>query len=376
MAHEYPVRYAQRLVFRVMRSLERFAHSPGSQWTADALDQAFRRRRQRRLYRNARHAFTTFLESVGRLTPPADNGPHASVFAAYRRFLSEVRGLARATILQHLAEVGALLRHALPEGQPLKRLTAEYIDLHIERRARQVSRGTLRTSVGALRAFLSYCFEHHLITTRLDCLDRPVGFRNEQPPRALDWRLIQQFLRSIKRTGRTGWRDFMILHLMAHYGLRTGETTRLTVDSINWSARTLLIEQFKTHSWLSLPLIDQTLDLLQRYLREGRRRSQRRELFLCAGSPARPMTNIAVSHMFKVRARQSGLPIAHASAYALRHSFAMRLFARGVGMKAIGDLMGHNSLASTSVYLRLQSDVLRGVALPVPTKAETLGGVA
>jgi site-specific recombinase XerD len=45
----------------------------------------------------------------------------------------------------------------------------------------------------------------------------------------------------------------------------------------------------------------------------------------------------------------------------------MRLFERGVGMKAIGDLMGHRNLISTGVYLRLQADMLREVALPVPT---------
>ena len=56
--------------------------------------------------------------------------------------------------------------------------------------------------------------------------------------------------------------------------------------------------------------------------------------------------------------------------YSLRHSFAMRLFARGVGIKAIGDPTGHNSLVSTAVYLRLQTSVLRHVALPVPTKVE------
>ena len=86
------------------------------------------------------------------------------------------------------------------------------------------------------------------------------------------------------------------------------------------------------------------------------------------------MTKSNVSQMFKMRARRSGLPIEQASAYALRHSFAMRLFACGVGIKAIGDLMGHNSLASTSVYLRIQSDVLREVALPVPTKLKAVGG--
>jgi site-specific recombinase XerD len=45
-------------------------------------------------------------------------------------------------------------------------------------------------------------------------------------------------------------------------------------------------------------------------------------------------------------------------------------------MKAIGDLMGHRSLVSTSIYLRLQVDALREVALTVPGHAEPIGGVA
>lgn len=371
---EYPPRYAQRLVFRTLRSLEGSECPPDSKWTVDALERAFRRKRQRRLYRHARRAFAAFLESLGRLAPRVDNSPHASVLAAYQRFLSEVRGLAPTTIVQHLAEVGALLRYALPEGEPLKRLTADAVELYIQCRARGVSRVFLRTVVTYLRAFLSYCFEYRLVATRFDAPDQPVGFRHERPPRALEWSIVQQLLRSIKRTDQTSWRDFTVLHLMAHYGLRTGEITRLKIDSIDWSARSLLVEQVKTHSWLTLPLIDETLDLLRRYLKEGRRQSRCHALFLSAFSPARPMTKCSVSQMFKMRARRSGLPIEQASAYALRHSFAMRLFARGVGIKAIGDLMGHHSLASTSVYLRLQSDVLREVALPVPTKLEAVGG--
>lgn len=35
-------------------------------------------------------------------------------------------------------------------------------------------------------------------------------------------------------------------------------------------------------------------------------------------------------------------------------------------MKAIGDLLGHSDLESTSVYLRLQTEALRNVALPLP----------
>jgi site-specific recombinase XerD len=44
----------------------------------------------------------------------------------------------------------------------------------------------------------------------------------------------------------------------------------------------------------------------------------------------------------------------------------MRLLQRGVGVKAIGDLLGHHSLEATCVYLRLDTSALRAVALPVP----------
>ena len=372
--HDYSVDYAQRLVFHTMRSLDASNVLPGSRWTSKQLEKAFRHVRHRGMYQHARHSFGVFLKSVGRLTPPQDNSPHASVLAAYRSYLSEVRGLVPTTIAQHIAEARVLIRHALPNGKPLKHLNAETIEEHIERRARGISRGSLRLIVGYLRTFLRYCFDHRLIPMRLDLIDRPVSFDEELLPRALDWPLVQKFLRSIDRKDRSGWRDFMMLHLMAYYGLRPGEVTRLSVNSIHWEARTLLVEQPKTRSWLTLPLMNETLDLLRRYLREGRRQSQRGELFSSSRAPYRPVLRTSVTYMFKRRARTSGLPIAHASPCFLRHSFAMRLFARGVGIKAIGDLMGHNSLASTSVYLRLQTDMLRDVALPVPKAVVTTRG--
>ena len=87
---------------------------------------------------------------------------------------------------------------------------------------------------------------------------------NELPPRALDWPVIRRLLSSIDRTDRGGWRDFMMLHLMAQSGLRPGEVAHLTFKSIDWTARTLLVQQQKTRSWLTLPLKDESVSLLRR----------------------------------------------------------------------------------------------------------------
>lgn len=83
-------------------------------------------------------------------------------------------------------------------------------------------------------------------------------------------------------------------------------------------------------------------------------------------SPAGGLRHYAVISIFAKRARLSGLPLQSRSSYVLRHAFAMRLLHRGVGVKAIGDLLGHHSLESTCVYLRIDTDMLRSVALPVP----------
>jgi site-specific recombinase XerD len=47
-----------------------------------------------------------------------------------------------------------------------------------------------------------------------------------------------------------------------------------------------------------------------------------------------------------------------------------------VGIKAIGDLLGHSGLESTAVYLRLHAEALRDVALPMPAGTMTAGGLS
>jgi integrase len=140
------------------------------------------------------------------------------------------------------------------------------------------------------------------------------------------------------------------------------------MSSIDWAAETLTVEQHKTRSTLVLPLAPRTLRLLRRYVGIYRPHTTHwSQLFLRIRSPIRPLKHYGVIDVFAYRARQSGLPLESASAYALRHAFAMRLLRRGVGIKAIGDLLGHRSLEATAVYPRADIEMLRVVGLPVPS---------
>jgi site-specific recombinase XerD len=47
----------------------------------------------------------------------------------------------------------------------------------------------------------------------------------------------------------------------------------------------------------------------------------------------------------------------------------MHLLRQGISLKTIGDLLGHRRSESTGVYLRLDVEDLRGVALPLPSSS-------
>ena len=50
----------------------------------------------------------------------------------------------------------------------------------------------------------------------------------------------------------------------------------------------------------------------------------------------------------------------------LRHSFATNLHQHGTGVKELADLLGHQSLESTTIYTRVNLPQLRMVAMPWP----------
>jgi site-specific recombinase XerD len=331
---------------------------------------------QPKQFSGARRAFACFLRDRGQWIDTPLRCRHSVLINTYEKYLQEVRGLAVATIDQQLRYVREFLNAHCGASRGVADLTMRDVERFIAVKARRHSRRGLEIVVGALRSFLRYGHQRGLLGLRLDEIDRPRHFRDERPPRAVPWDLAQKLLKSIDRRTRMGSRDYAILYLMTHFGLRTGEITYLTLKDLDLARRLLHVPQNKTRQVLSLPMSTEAVRVLRRYLKWGRPRAARSEVFLSVIAPLRPMVRGAISELFHRRVKDAGLPLSDHSPYGLRHGFAMRLLERGVGIKAIGDLMGHRSLESTSVYLRLSTEALRDVALPVPRAltANVIGG--
>lgn len=370
-------RYARALI-RIDRDLRRHGVRPGGKWKQADLDACWMRYRRRDPdTAGTIRALLRFLQARSSLvvTPPAVTrvGTLAKIYGIA---LEDQRGLAPVTIRQHVITAAQFLAHLDYELRPerLTALTGSEIEAFVRGAGKRQSRASLQHTVAQLRGFLRFLASSGMVRPGFDRqIDTPRVYRQEQLPRSLPWPTVRKLLRSIDRRTPLGLRDYTMLLLVATYGLRACEIVALTLDAIDWRGRRLHIPQRKMGTPLVLPLTDAAGTVLVRYLRRGRPSSPHRELFLRERAPAGILKPTAVTEVFQKAVRHSGLAIPFHGPHCLRHSRAVSLLRRGVGLKTLGDLLGHRTAESPCAYLRLATDDLREVALTAP-RAVAIGG--
>jgi integrase/recombinase XerD len=331
--------------------------------------------RHKRYVAGAVRSLTRFLREGKTLTER--HGPVTPLEAEqtqYGEYLSEVRGLSLGTITSHLRRLRLFFQFLRLDRRPFNfhDLQMNRVEAYLRMAARSNNRVSMHCIVCCLRGFLR--FKHSTGQLRRPLhrqIVTPCVYQMEKLPRAIPWPKIQQLLCSIDCSKPAGLRDFTMIYLAATYGLRRSEVARLTLDDIDWRARTLRILQTKTGQILKQPLTDEAANILIRYLRESRPQSEYRHFFLKLVAPAGPLDCSALHNVLRDRIRKSGLKIPFCGSHMLRHSLAAHLLQQGVAVKTIGDTLGHKAIESTSTYLRLEVEDLRAVALPLPTSVET-----
>jgi integrase/recombinase XerD len=357
-------------------AIEKYFHQR-AQHSLAALTQEDLRECRRHFHRRPGGIATTvgclqlFVQSR-QILPPLPRPPapwFGATLTDYRQYLSEVRGLASITIEQHCITAAQLLDYQ-GEREPafqLGDLTPTHVERFITQSGRRYGRGTLQHVVAQVRGFLRFLGMRGKAPLGLDSqIDTPRLYRLEQLPRALPWETVGAFLESIDRTSAVGLRDYAMFLMIVTYGLRGCDLAGLKLNSVDWQAGEICINQSKTRHPLRLPLTDAVATALLAYLRQGRPRLAYREIFLTVKAPILPIQRQTAGYAFRQRVRRSDLKIPFHGIHCLRHSYAVNLLRRGVSLKTIGDLLGHRSTESTCVYLRLNFEDLRKVALPLP----------
>jgi integrase/recombinase XerD len=154
----------------------------------------------------------------------------------------------------------------------------------------------------------------------------------------------------------------MCLQLIYACGLRLREGTQLQVSDIDAQRMLVRVRQGKGGKDRFVPLAPRVLELLRAYWQ----RQRPRPWLFPARDPRMPLPATTLQKTFTRVVRQSGLA-KEASIHTLRHSYATHLLERGVSLRVIQELLGHQSPRTTARYTHLTPPTLDVVHATIAT---------
>jgi integrase/recombinase XerD len=300
-----------------------------------------------------------------RMRPPASR-----LLRVYAAHLARHRGNPEVTVHKKLDHVAKLSEHLARRGKTWRTLVLTDIDEFLVACARRYARSTVADIACSIRSFARFLLSTGRISIDLaQSVIAPIQPRHERPRRALPWEDVQRLLRSVDTSTARGLRDHALLLMMSTYGFGAGEVIRLQLQDIDWKLGTLKVVRPKTGVVFTLPLLPTVAKVLARYLRRGRPPSTpTRHLFVRMKMPFGPLSaSSAVRHILIKHAKAAGLDAPYLGSHVLRHSNAARQLDVGTRPRVLSDLLGHRDPESISAYVRIATDSLRDVSLPVPT---------
>jgi len=175
-------------------------------------------------------------------------------------------------------------------------------------------------------------------------------------PLYLDERSAELMLERPDCSTDTGKRDSAILELFYGTGIRLGELIGLNIRDADLAEGTLRVRG-KGRKERVVPVGRKAVAALERYL-EGREGGLTQPLFIlpngkrCYPKWISRMVTKYISEVSEIEKR---------SPHVLRHSFATHLLNNGADLRAVKELLGHESLSTTQLYTHVSTERLKKV---------------
>ena len=171
---------------------------------------------------------------------------------------------------------------------------------------------------------------------------------------------VNKLIKSIDLSSKHGERNRAIIETIYACGLRVTELINLKISNIFFKDNFLKIIG-KGNKERLCPIANKTLSYLKIYIDEIRNHSIIKEedsdiVFL--NNRGSKLSRIMIFLLLKKYAEIAGIK-KNISPHTLRHSFATHLIDGGADLRAIQEMLGHQSITTTEIYTHLDKEYLR-----------------
>lgn len=284
---------------------------------------------------------------------------HDSLLRRYLAFLRLEKGMSANTIEAYINDVKKLMHYLDVANIGLTAVDSNHLhDFVCTLQDVGIGARSQARVISGVKSFFRYLTLDGYIT------DDP-ALRLEMPqlgrhlPEVLSLDEINAMIASIDRTSSEGQRNRAILEVLYSCGLRVSELVGLRLSQLYVKDEYICVEG-KGGKQRLVPISPQALHEIELYLpdRYSLDIKPGEEDYLFLNRRGRHMSRVMVFYIVRDACERCGIQ-KRVSPHTLRHSFATHLLENGANLRAIQQMLGHESITTTEIYVHLDKHFLR-----------------
>ncbi|MDR1757113.1 MAG: site-specific tyrosine recombinase XerD [Culturomica sp.] len=280
----------------------------------------------------------------------------------YRTFLILEKSLSPNSVEAYLNDVRKLEKFCEENFSvtDLKKVTYEMLREYISFVSDMgVTNRTQARSISSIRSFFKFLvYDGILETNPTKLLEAPKVGR--KLPSTLTVEEIDTILNSVEMFKPEGQRNKAIIETLYSCGLRVSELIGLKLSNVNFRQGIIKIEG-KGNKERLIPLGKNAKQEIKLYLKGYRSYLDIQPEFediLFLNKRGAALSRVMVFNIIKHLAHRAGLKKS-ISPHTFRHSFASHLVTGGADLRAVQDMLGHESILTTEIYTHLDNNYLK-----------------
>jgi integrase/recombinase XerD len=287
-----------------------------------------------------------------------------SYLKQFQHYLKIERSLSKNSILAYQQDIAKLIRYMeqrFPSVSPLQ-VQLQHLQYFVNGLAElEISEYTQARIISGIKAFYKFLMYEDLIPEDpAQLLEAPKLGR--KLPDTLSYHEISQILDGIELGLPEGHRNRAMLEILYCSGLRVSELTELKIGNVYADIGFLRVIG-KGNKERLVPVGRDALKYLKIYLEDFRIHldiAKGHEEYVFLNRRGKKLTRVMIFLIIKKQVEAIGLE-KNVSPHTFRHSFATHLIEGGADLRAVQEMLGHESITTTEIYTHLDRDYLRQV---------------
>ena len=288
------------------------------------------------------------------------------LFKDYAYYLKIERGLSPNTVAGYCSDVSLFLEESGLEPGAVR--AADIID-YLSARSDALSKRSQARLLSALRSFFDWMIlEGAVKENPCDGVDAPKIGR--YLPEVLSVQEVDDIIASVDTSTPSGLRDRAILEVLYGCGLRVSEAVNLKISNI-YSKEGFLRIVGKGDKERIVPLGEMAAEALDAWFGARTEPCKGFEDTVFLNRFGRSLSRVSMFNIVKKQALIAGVT-KEISPHTFRHSFATHLVENGADLRAVQEMLGHESILTTEIYTHIESSSWQGSILAHPPRRKEI----